>query len=107
MNLLHAFILKQDPSAFVHVQTTWPPGKSDLSLDERLRLVDLVYPRCNNSRLAYLLFDEGKSRMGTDLFGTISLRGSVTAVTPLTALSCFAVMAAHLLVLCLIILAHP
>jgi hypothetical protein len=57
MDLLNGFIHKQDPSAFVYVQTTWPSEK--LPLDERLRLMDSAFPR-SEGNFAYLLFDEGQ-----------------------------------------------
>ncbi len=60
MNLLHAFILEQAPSAFVNTQHSWPAGGSGLSLKERLRLVDPAYPRHQRDGIAYLLFDEGQ-----------------------------------------------
>jgi hypothetical protein len=58
MNLLHAFILEQEPSAIVIAQTSWPPAGSGLSLDECLQLVDPAFP--SGDDLTYLLFDEGQ-----------------------------------------------
>ena len=58
MNLLHAFILEQEPSAVVITQTSWPPAGSGPSLNERLWLVDPTYPRRND--LAYPLFDDAQ-----------------------------------------------
>ncbi len=58
MNLLHAFILKQEPLAFVNSKHSWPGEGSESLLEERLRLLDPEFPRRDGS--AYLFFDEGQ-----------------------------------------------
>src|ERR1700691_105559 len=62
MDLLHSYILKQSPLAFVNSTSTWPrleeAKQSDSALIKRLQDVDPLFPRRHG--LAFLLFDEGQ-----------------------------------------------
>ena len=62
MDLLHAYILKELPLAFVKSTSTWhqkdEAKQSDSALINRLQEVDPLYPR--KCGLAFLLFDEGQ-----------------------------------------------
>ena len=62
MELLHSYILKQSPSAFVNTASTWPALKdaeqTDPALFKRLKVMDPLFPRRDG--LAFLLFDDGQ-----------------------------------------------
>ncbi|KIL58917.1 hypothetical protein M378DRAFT_15182 [Amanita muscaria Koide BX008] len=66
MHLLHAYILKQFPSALVYTKHSWPgPTESDSLLRKRLRELDPGFPRRNGT--TFLLFDEGQDLYDDDL----------------------------------------
>ena len=66
MKLLHAFILKHAPTAYVNTQHSWPKGESLGNVFyERLRAMDPAFPRQDG--LAYLLFDEGQDLYEDDM----------------------------------------
>lgn len=73
MNLLHAYILEQSPSAFVNTQQSWPPRGSGPSHQQRLRQVDPAYPRSDG--VAFLLFDEGQDSYDDHLLWNGFLKG--------------------------------
>ena len=60
MNLLVAFILKNDSNAVVKTQHSWEPVRSGKSLKDRLKLLDSAFPRGPGDRCAYILFDEAQ-----------------------------------------------
>ena len=105
--LTACYILKDAQSpVFVGTQKLWPASLLEgLLLKEHLWLMNPTYPWCHG--LAYLLFNEGQDSyedhcLWNDFFKEVADGGH-----PITALSCFAVMAALLLVLCLTLLAPP
>ncbi|KAF8222780.1 hypothetical protein L208DRAFT_1412870, partial [Tricholoma matsutake] len=73
MNLLHSYIHKKLPSAFVNTQESWPPKESGPSQQQRLRQVDPAFPRPDG--LAFLLFDEGQDSYDDHLFWNGFLKG--------------------------------
>ncbi|KAF8232682.1 hypothetical protein L208DRAFT_1360846 [Tricholoma matsutake] len=73
MNLLHSYIHKKLPSAFVNTQESWPPKESGPSQQQRLRQVDPAFPRPDG--LAFLLFDEGQDSYDDHLLWNGFLKG--------------------------------
>jgi hypothetical protein len=74
MNLLHAYILKQSPSAFVNIQHLWPPEGSGPLLNQHLQQVD--HPSFPwHDGLAFLLFDEGQDLYHNPILWNVFLKG--------------------------------
>ena len=75
MNLLVAFILEREPLAFVKIQHSWVPEKSDELLKKRLRFMDPAFPRSQRSGIAYLLFDEAQDSYKDDFLWNDFFKG--------------------------------
>jgi hypothetical protein len=67
MNLLHAHIRNQMPSAFVFTHHSWnlEPAESAVVVTQRLQKIDPAFPR---QSITFLLFDEGQDSYGDPLF---------------------------------------
>jgi hypothetical protein len=75
LNLLHAYILEENPSAFVYTTVSWPgeTKQSNSSFNERLRQVDPKFPRSNG--LTFLLFDEAQDSYNDGFLWNYFLQG--------------------------------
>ena len=79
MNLLHAHIRNQMPSAFVATQHSWKPMELGEKVEQRLCRIDPAFPR---QSITFVLFDEGQDTYSDFLFWNAFIKEVGNGVYP-------------------------